>query len=82
MSNGPDERRRIDPKDVAAGTALGTAQRYGSGVFRRRRAEAEGGATGAAKGRRGPPSTGSRIVTALVFLAVLVGMLVLMVRAG
>ncbi len=82
MSNGPDERRRIDPTDVAAGTATGAAQRYGTGLFRRRRSEAEGGATGAAKGRPRASSTGSRIVTALVFLAVLVGMLVLMVRAG
>ncbi|MFZ4807649.1 MAG: hypothetical protein ACOYLQ_10360 [Hyphomicrobiaceae bacterium] len=82
MSNGPDTPRKIDPKDVAAGNALGTAQRYGSGVFRRRRAEAAGGATGTAQSRARAPSTGSRLLTALIFLAVLIAMLVLMVRAG
>ncbi len=73
---------RIDPKDVAAGTAVGAAQRYGAGAFRKKREVAAGTGAGAGRSGRSRGSAGGRILTAIVFTALLVAMLVLMVRLG
>lgn len=72
---------RLDPKDVAAGTALGAAQRTGVGIFRRRKAE-KAAAAGTVPTGSARPTTGNRGLTALVFAILLVAMLVLMIRAG
>lgn len=77
-----DGSGRIDPKDLAAGTAVGAAQRYGTGAFRKKRDVAAGAGAGAGRATRSRGSTGSRILTAIVFTALLVAMLVLMVRLG
>jgi hypothetical protein len=73
---------RIDPKDVAAGTAVGAAQRYGTGAFRKKRDVAAGAGAGAGRSARSRGSAGGRVLTAVVFSALLVAMLVLMVRLG
>jgi hypothetical protein len=87
MSNGTSEGTtgkgtRLDPKDVAAGTALGAAQRTGVGIFRRRRSEKMAGGAAAAATPRGRNGTGSRLLGAIFFVAFLVAMLVLMIRVG
>lgn len=69
MSDEP--ARKIDPKDVAATSATASAQRAGSGIFRRRQAAA---ATSAPK-RKGP----GLFVTALLLAGALIAMLAIMI---
>jgi hypothetical protein len=71
----------IDPKDVAAGTAVGAGSRYGVARFKRRR---RGEAAGVGAGTALPPSKRSDArslwVTAVAVVIVLAGMLFVMLR--
>jgi hypothetical protein len=80
----------IDPRDVAAGTAIGAAARIGAARYRDRirgQRTGEGAAAGAgaatavdrAKARR---RKGSLLPVTIAFLIILIGMLALMLAVG
>ncbi len=70
---------KISPKDVASGTAIGTAMRVGSS---RRKARLAEGAGTAAAGRSRRPGTFNNLAVALLVAALSIGMLAVMIAFG
>jgi hypothetical protein len=75
----PDGRPKISAKDVASGSAIGSATRLG--VAKHKAKLAEGAAIGAS-GKRRPSSDRSQLMTALVVAGVMIGTLALMIVLG